>query len=207
MKKMLTLGQVADELDASVKSIRRLVRYNEIPFVRLSEKIVRIHPDNVEAVREVLRRPRKRSLRVPLSEVEDCKVPTQCPVAEDTDPRNRIYFIRSGDFVKIGFSTNTQYRMTHLQIANPHEPELLFEIEGDKLIENYIHLVLKGHHHRGEWFHLNEAVAYFLNDLSLGVDVDAARTDMELRIMRVAEERPWNTMTTDGAEGPANAPK
>tara|TARA_R110002111_G_scaffold170741_4_gene236443 strand:+ start:1173 stop:1784 length:612 start_codon:yes stop_codon:yes gene_type:complete len=200
MRKLMTMTQVADEIGASVQSIRRLVRYDEVPYVRLSEKIVRIHPDNVGAVEEALRRPRKRSLRVPLSEVEDCKVPERCPAQEDMDPRNHIYFIKSGPFVKIGFSTNTKYRMKHLQIASPHELELLFEIMGDKLIENYVHLILKDHHHRGEWFHINETVQQFMNVVMKGYPIDEAR----MRIMRGSPRTLCEPNTAHGAKGPAN---
>lgn len=129
----------------------------------------------MEEVKAAVSTPKHKAMRIPLAAMPDCTVPGGCPAPLCNDPKNRIYFIRSGDFIKIGFSKNTDYRMRHLQIANPHPLELVIEIEGDKMIENYLHLILKREHHRGEWFHFNETVARFIEALKGGANIDEAR--------------------------------
>jgi len=65
------------------------------------------------------------------------------------------YFIKCGDFVKVGSSRNPARRFKDMQSHNPYPLELLFV---DNLHdEKYWHDKLQSCHHRGEWYHYGGA--------------------------------------------------
>ena len=61
-----------------------------------------------------------------------------------------VYFIRCGDYVKIGTSKNIQRRLKDLETGNPYPLELIY-VE-DSLMEEEWHVLFKHRHHRGEWY-------------------------------------------------------
>jgi len=63
-----------------------------------------------------------------------------------------VYFLRSGDLIKIGFATNIRKRITDLQIANPGELVLLASMRGSPWIEKKLHHRFRSLRSRGEWF-------------------------------------------------------
>lgn len=63
-----------------------------------------------------------------------------------------IYFMRAGDFVKIGHSINPRRRLQHLTMASPHELGLEACHPGTKKDERALHQLLAAHRHKGEWF-------------------------------------------------------
>lgn len=71
-------------------------------------------------------------------------------------PRNvrsgTIYFVRTGDFVKIGFAKDLPRRMTALRIGCPHPLELILAIKGHIGVESEMHIRFEQYWHRGEWF-------------------------------------------------------
>jgi len=80
------------------------------------------------------------------------------PVVE----RSVVYFVKSGDFVKIGRTTNFPDRLAKLQVGTPHALEVLHVIKGGSKREAEIHRALRDYHYRGEWFHYCEPlIAYF----------------------------------------------
>lgn len=64
----------------------------------------------------------------------------------------KIYFIRCGEFVKIGKAKNPFHRKHNLQIGSPFLLELLGWFEAEASEEQRLHQKLLGHHVRGEWF-------------------------------------------------------
>lgn len=62
----------------------------------------------------------------------------------------KVYFIRCGDFVKVGCSGDVDRRLKVLQVYNPHLLELL-KVDEDNS-EEYWHKRLESCHHRGEWY-------------------------------------------------------
>jgi len=63
-----------------------------------------------------------------------------------------IYFLRSGDLIKIGFATNVQRRISSLQIANPAPLVLLATMKGSPRREKQLHHRFRSLRVSGEWF-------------------------------------------------------
>ena len=83
----------------------------------------------------------------------------------------RCYFLKCGNFVKIGSSINIEDRLQDLRTGNPYKLELLGDIKNSvKDIDNVeadLHYGLKsnGFHHQGEWFHLSEDLKDYIKVL------------------------------------------
>jgi len=75
-----------------------------------------------------------------------------------------IYFIKSGDYLKVGYSSDVAKRMKQYATHNP-DFELLYIINGDEQLEKEIHTELKDYHHRLEWFHMDDYVKYMIDYL------------------------------------------
>lgn len=63
-----------------------------------------------------------------------------------------VYFLRCGDFVKIGYSENPKRRLLHLQTATPYDFELIGAHKGSREQEQYLHKTFAHLRHRHEWF-------------------------------------------------------
>ena len=63
-----------------------------------------------------------------------------------------LYFIRCGEYVKIGSSDNVIRRLKDLQGSNPYTVKLIYFGENEGCDEEYWHMYFKDKHHRGEWF-------------------------------------------------------
>jgi len=66
-----------------------------------------------------------------------------------------IYFIRCGDFVKIGVSHTPWRRLLELQTGNPVPLELLAVIDGGEKEEAELHDRFSADHSNLEWFRLS----------------------------------------------------
>lgn len=93
-----------------------------------------------------------------------------------------IYFIRSGEYVKIGYSDNPLGRLRQVQTGNPIEAELLAVCPGGKDDEAAIHGAFQQHRVSGEWFRatprldaLIEKVSHDHPEVQLAPSVDIAR--------------------------------
>lgn len=75
-----------------------------------------------------------------------------------------VYFVRAGEFVKIGFTTGCPFeRMAALQTANPVRLELMGTCPGGRCVEQLLHQNLSHARTEGEWFRLDDAkVGVFL---------------------------------------------
>lgn len=68
-----------------------------------------------------------------------------------------VYFVQSGDFVKIGFASDVQKRVAELQTGSPHQLNVLAVLpDVDKSVEATCHRVFARNHFRGEWFRLDD---------------------------------------------------
>ena len=73
-------------------------------------------------------------------------------------PKNKLYFIKSGNYVKIGYTRSIKDRLNQLQSGNPNELKLIFLLDDAKDLEIPLHKFFKGKnkHQRGEWFIYDE---------------------------------------------------
>jgi DNA-binding XRE family transcriptional regulator len=63
-----------------------------------------------------------------------------------------IYFIKQGDYVKIGFTNRFKNRLNQLQVSSPIKLEVLAIIEGEKTNEKNMQEKFKHISTNGEWF-------------------------------------------------------
>lgn len=70
-----------------------------------------------------------------------------------------IYFIRNGEFVKIGVANNPWARMHDFQVASPTKLELLAVSPGDYEDEARYHAEFLYCRKKGEWFAYDELIA------------------------------------------------
>ena len=79
-----------------------------------------------------------------------------------------IYFIKGGDFVKIGKSYSPEKRIKELQTGNPYKLELLKTIkecsEGGEFEESDLHAKFKKYRVEGEWFEYSDEIKKFIED-------------------------------------------
>lgn len=64
------------------------------------------------------------------------------------------YFIRCGDYIKVGSSKNPERRLKDMETNNPYSLQLLFIDYQNG--EKFWHDKLKDCHHRGEWYHYGD---------------------------------------------------
>lgn len=77
-------------------------------------------------------------------------------------PTGHVYFLRSGNAVKIGFSTNLRERQRSIQTACSEPAFICRVIEGDMDTERAFHKRFAEYRLKGEWFDLRGAVARYL---------------------------------------------
>lgn len=70
-----------------------------------------------------------------------------------------VYFVRCGDFAKIGFSKSPHVRLHTLRTATPFDFKVAAVHAGTRADEAALHRVLRTHHHRREWFRWCEDIA------------------------------------------------
>lgn len=87
------------------------------------------------------------------------------PVLEKGIPDGYVYFIHAslGNTVKIGYSTDPEDRLSHLQSAHARELKLLGVLEGNRKMEKQLHRAFRGYRIRGEHFRMTGAVLAFIN--------------------------------------------
>lgn len=89
----------------------------------------------------------------------------------------RVYFIKCGDYVKIGRSSNPERRLKSLQVKGnstikPDDidlatAEILGHVPGGSTVETALHRHLKEHNVKGEWFSFSPEVQSII-DIALG---------------------------------------
>ncbi len=76
-----------------------------------------------------------------------------------------LYFIKCGDYVKIGTSRSVKDRIDQLQTGNPQEIEVLAVFEEQAFREYAIHKTFVHLNIRGEWFRYTEEIENYLKVL------------------------------------------
>lgn len=68
-----------------------------------------------------------------------------------------LYLIESGEYYKIGFTTNIKSRMSNYRTPNPNVI-LIAKIEGIKKDEIILHKLCSKYHYSNEWFYKNDEI-------------------------------------------------
>jgi hypothetical protein len=76
-----------------------------------------------------------------------------------------VYFIRSGDLVKIGYTAVLENRLNDLQVASPIELVVLATTPGGIELEQALHLQFAAFRVRGEWFRLDDDIWSYIKSL------------------------------------------
>jgi hypothetical protein len=90
-----------------------------------------------------------------------------------------VYFIRSGDCVKIGVATNPRARFSSLQVAHPSDLELLAVTSGGEAREKILHRRFQHLAVRGEWFRLEGDLVEYIADLKARAVAQPASNGLE----------------------------
>lgn len=73
-----------------------------------------------------------------------------------------VYFIKAGDFIKIGFALDVATRVKALQTGSAETLQLLWQCPGDQKEEANWHAKFHEQHKRGEWFRYEGQLKEFL---------------------------------------------
>lgn len=74
-----------------------------------------------------------------------------------------VYFIRNGNYIKIGVSVDPWKRLSSLQTGNPEPLEMLAIMPGSQDVESALHRSFGKHMKRGEWFETNTPLLAFID--------------------------------------------
>lgn len=75
---------------------------------------------------------------------------------------SRVYFITSGEHVKIGVSDNPGRRLKQMQTAQPAPLVLAGSMPGHFGLERELHRIFKKYRTHGEWFKLTAVISRFI---------------------------------------------
>src|SRR5262249_28266675 len=84
-----------------------------------------------------------------------------------------VYFVETGDFIKIGHTKNWRVRLTSLQTSSPTKLTILHLEPGDVSQEKALHRKFRHLHNHGEWFRKGaDLIAYIdrLKETRQGAD-------------------------------------
>jgi hypothetical protein len=75
-----------------------------------------------------------------------------------------IYFMRAGEFIKIGRAKNWRTRLSQMQTGSPYTIQPLLIIPADCELEVQLHARFYRDRFRGEWFHSSPAILAYIKD-------------------------------------------
>jgi len=74
----------------------------------------------------------------------------------DAQSKQHLYFIRCGDYIKIGSTDDIERRIKNLKHANPYPIELIKIMLNEGHLESKYHDQYKDKRIHGEWFNMKE---------------------------------------------------
>lgn len=96
-------------------------------------------------------------------------------ISKHGDNDGLIYFVRSAQFVKVGFTTELSNRLMALNCHNPMPIEVLGVVGGSISAEKAIHALLRDRKQKLEWFRLDaELTAVILELCAISQPQEAA---------------------------------
>jgi hypothetical protein len=79
-----------------------------------------------------------------------------------------VYFIRGGDAIKIGRTSNLAARLRSLATASAVPLELLASVPGGRMEETRLHRQWRHLHIRGEWFQASDELLCYIREQVAG---------------------------------------
>lgn len=76
--------------------------------------------------------------------------------------KHRVYFLASGERVKIGVTTNVNNRVRAISSMSPDRLEIAFIIPGDRTSEKLLHGLFAPDRLHGEWFKFSDDIREFI---------------------------------------------
>lgn len=102
--------------------------------------------------------------------------------APDKRKLEYVYFLKTGSFVKIGFSKNPVYRSGEMATAFSQDIDWLLAFRGSRAIEKQLHVRFAAYHQKGEWFRFGEPLERaILRFVALG-KIDLRETESERQL-------------------------
>lgn len=93
------------------------------------------------------------------------RMPRQTKMVTMNEPAEiggHVYFVRSGDFIKIGWSSHFVRRVDHLRGMAPQHLELVGILEGGRKLERLLHRQFAAQREHREWFRYEGALAEYI---------------------------------------------
>lgn len=123
--------------------------------------------DRYGNVRVYFRRPGERKIRLRASPGEAAfdeqyQAAMAMPVVGRKDTGSVVYFVRSGEALKIGLTSDLPQRLQTLQNASATRLVLLLTLPGDIKVERHYHSKFAHLRLEGEWFRAAEELTRFL---------------------------------------------
>ncbi|MDP3940647.1 MAG: GIY-YIG nuclease family protein [Deltaproteobacteria bacterium] len=138
-----TPASLADEWGCSERTLRKRAR--ELGACCILGKTMLIFDEHVDILRPLMKSHK---------------------LARARPRKNVVYFLRCGDFIKIGWSKEFGRRIKALSTSSPYDIELITTIDGSPKLERELHKRFSSHHHRNEWFRLEGELAYYIAGLA-----------------------------------------
>lgn len=105
--------------------------------------------------------------------------------------RGHVYFIRAGEFIKIGYSTRPLERLRNLQTSNAGTLEIVGTRRASREFETELHQHFKQFRVRGEWFKVTRSILrYIEQNTPEGIARAKARREFELNSIKPAKTKP-----------------
>lgn len=89
-------------------------------------------------------------------------VPVLPPKTKRRNGKSYVYFVRSGNAIKIGISYSPKKRLRGIATDNHGELKLLLAMPGNAARERGLHKKFKKHRIRGEWFNLVPEITKYI---------------------------------------------
>lgn len=153
---------VCRALRITMSGLKKMIRNGEFPLpLVLSKNIKRWHIDDVSCflwwcqLKSRMGRPDHDEISQAVQEAKDYrKVKT-----------GFVYFVRGGEFVKIGYASNAKNRVRDLQVNCPFQLSLIYSMPGTFQTEIGLHRRFKAHATSGEWFRWCDEIAEFIESM------------------------------------------
>lgn len=157
----IEFAAAAVELGITEARLKEVVRDHPYYDPRGRRKI--FYPDQIRRLRFVIDPPKPTSLldviRNHIAGHVDAAGLTEYEAFLGQEFTGKVYLVRCGDRVKIGFTTHWERRFRVLKTACPHPVTVIAVMPGNRILERILHVGLSEYRRHGEWFEETGEVA------------------------------------------------